>query len=208
MSSDVPPLLKPRRSYGRWILLGLTLMVTPVVVVAVGVLSMFRLNGDATALRREVVAATDADWNTKVQVSAGGIVLTAVRTGLLFVDDEHIDDARLALAAVKNASVGVYERSGHGHKWSREQLLVRTDERMQKRGMTRVVGVTGHNEFVLVYVSEDADGGDRMDLCVAVVDDDDLVIVSSTVDAGALMKLAERHMPEGGIRKQLKMAGL
>ncbi len=209
MSSDLPPLLKPRRHYGRWVLLGLALLMTPVLIVGAGVLSLLHLSGDAAVLRREVMAATDSDWNTKVQVSAGGIVLAVARTGLRFVDteDKNLDDVRLALGAVKSASVGVYERAGRGGQWSREQLLAKTDARMGKRGMSRLVGVTDRDEAVLVYASDRAEG-DRMDLCVAVVDGDDLVIVSTIIDASVLMKLAERHLPAGGIKEQLKLAGL
>ena len=208
MSSDTPPLLKPRPRYGRWVLLGLALLMTPIVVVGVGVWSMMRLNGDASVLRREVMAATDADWDTKVQVSAGYVTLSAVRLGLLLVDDDKIDEARLALAAVKSASVGVYEKKDRDSRWSREQLMAKTDERMRKRGMSRMVGVTEDNQAVLVYVSDRAESGDRMDLCVAVIDESDLVIVSTKVDGGALMKLVDHHLPEGGIKKQLKLAGL
>jgi hypothetical protein len=179
-----------------------------VVIVGVGVASMFRLDADAAALRREVVAATDADWSTKVQLNAGWIPLALVRTGLRFVDHKDIEEARLALSSVRHVSVGVYDKVRRGETWSREQLLTRTDERMRQRGWTRVVGVTEHNEAVLVYASDRLEAGDRIDLCIAVVDGDEMVIVSTRVDAAPLMKLAERHMPGGGWKEQVKLAGL
>jgi hypothetical protein len=150
MNSSVPPLLKPRRRYGRWLLLGIVMMVTPIVIVAVGVASMFTLNRDAAVLRREVMAATDADWRTHVQMSVGGITLDVVRTGLQFIQAEHMDEARLALASVRRASVGVYESKERVGPVSLEQLFNRTDRRMNARGWTRLVGVASDDATVLL----------------------------------------------------------
>ncbi|HWA27810.1 MAG TPA: hypothetical protein VG734_19295 [Lacunisphaera sp.] len=204
MNAPTSSQTQPRRRYGRWILAGLVLLMTPVAVIAIGVLSMLSLNRDAAVLRREVMAATDSDWHTKVQLSAGWLTLGAVRTGLRFIEHEHMDDARDAMAAVRKVSVGVYERVGRAEKWSREQLLTNTDTRMRQRGWTRLVGVTEEGQAVLVYGSDAADSGDRLDVCVAVVDGRDLVIVSAKVDAENLLRLAERHLPEGGFRQKMK----
>lgn len=206
MNSPVPPLLKPRRRYGRWVALGLLVMVTPIVILAVGVASMLTLNRDAAVLRREVMAATDADWHTKVQLSVGGITLGAVRAGLRFVEAEHMDEARMALAAVRSASVGVYESKDRVGELSLDQLFNRTDKRMKSRGWTRLVGVAEDDKTVMVYSSEDAGSDGRFDLCVAVVDDNQMVVVSTSVDADSLLKLVERHMPKGELRGKLKLA--
>lgn len=207
MDTSAPaPVAKSERRLARWLLLGLLLLITPVVMVGIGVASLFRLNRDAAMLKREVMAATEAGWNTKVQVSAGWCTLTAARTILRFVDDKNVEDARLALSAVRHASVGVYEQSGGG-TWSRGRLIARTDERMQGRGWNRLAGITGENESVLIYTKDEAGDGDRLELCVAVVDGRDLVVVSTRVDAGTLLKLAEKHMPEGGFRGSMKKAG-
>lgn len=203
MNLSASPEAKSDRRILRWLLIGFLLMITPVLVVAVGVVSMLGLTSDAAVLRREVMAATNSEWHTKVQVSAGWLTLAAVRTGLSFIDHDHMDDARDAVAAVRKVSVGVYERVGRAEKWSREQLLAKTDERMRKRGWSRVVGVTEHGQAVLVYASDQADEGDRLDLCVAVVDGCDLVVVSARVDASDLARLVERHIPEGGLRAKL-----
>lgn len=206
MNSPVPPLLKPRRRYGRWLLLGLVMMVAPVVIVAVGVASMFTLNRDAAVLRREVMAATDTDWHTKVQMSVGGFTLGVVRTGLQFVQADHIDDARLALAAVRRASVGVYESNVRNTNIGYGELLGRADKIMNRRGWTRLVGVAENENTVMVYVSEDSGSEGRLDLCVAVVDGSQLVVVSTTVDADSLLELVETHLPKGELRNKLKLA--
>jgi len=208
MNSPVPPLLKPRPRYGRWVLLGLVVLVSPIVIVALGIASMLTLSRDATLLRREMMAATDADWSTKVQMSVGGLTLGVVRNGLSFVRADHMDEARLALAAVRHASVGVYECNDRMGDLPREQLFARTDEKMKARGWTRLVGVSERNETVLIYTSDNMGSDSRMDLCLAVVDGDTMVIVSTNVDADSLAKLVEKHAPKGELRRKLKLVDL
>ncbi|HEY8993443.1 MAG TPA: hypothetical protein VIM71_02060 [Lacunisphaera sp.] len=206
MNPSVPSLLKPRRHYGRWVLFGLLVMATPVVILAIGVASMLTLNRDAAVLRREIMAATDAGWHTKVQMSVGGIVLGAVRTGLQFVQAEHMDEARLALAAVRRASVGVYESNVRNTNIGFGALLGRADKIMNRRGWTRLVGVAEEDKTVLVYSSDEANADGRLDLCVAVVDRNQLVVVSTTVNADALLKLVELHAPKDVWKNKLKLA--
>jgi len=185
----------PRRRIWPWVL-GICL--APFVIMAVAVASYITLDSDAAALRRNVMKATNADWHTKVQCSVGRITLGAVRGGLLFVNKPDVADARLALAAVKHASVGVYERRQQNGAWSREQLFVDTDLAMKKRGWTRLVGVSDRDkaEAVLIYAPDDLDAGDPIDICVAVVNNRELVVVSTTVDPDTIAELVQRHTPE------------
>lgn len=204
MNPAVSPEPKSRRRLGWWIALGFGLLLIPPVVLGVGVLSMLRHDRDATALKREVMAASEAGWHTKVQLSVGWVTLGAVRTGLRFVNHEHMDEARMALRAVRNASVGVYERDGREAHLDRAGLFTRTDELMRKRGWTRLVGVAENNETVLVYTSNDIGSGSRLDVCLAVIDGNKLVVVSTNVDSSALMDLAALHMPKGGVIGELR----
>lgn len=207
MNSPVPPpvpVAKSERRLARWLILAFVVMITPVVVVAVGVASMFRLSRDAAFLKREVMAASDSKWNTKVQVSAGWCTLATARTIMRFVEHEHQDEARLALSAVRRASVGVYERIGRAGELSTERIIAEIDGKMRNRGWTRLVGVVEREETVLVYTSDDLDSGEQVELCLAVLDGDDMVVVSTKVDATKLVELAGKHMPEGGFREKLK----
>jgi hypothetical protein len=189
------PSSAPRRRIWPWVL-GLCL--APFVILGVAVASYVTLDSDASVLRRHVMKATHADWNTKVQCSVGRITISALRSGLFFVRKPEIADARLALAAVKHASVGVYELRRGGGDWSREQLFIETDRAMQERGWTRLGGVSDRDgaEAVLVYTPEDIDDDDPIDICVAVVNDRELVIASTTVDPSTLGELVERHTPD------------
>ena len=131
-----PPAAAPRarHRYWPWIL---GFLLTPPVVLGLMVWSAFHLNRDATALRQELMLATGADWNTKVQLSAGPLLLSAVRAGVGCIHDLP-PEARAALGAVRSASVGVYERRHSGGLVSRNRLLAAADGLMSGRGWIRI----------------------------------------------------------------------
>lgn len=197
----------PRRHVWRWVLLGAGLCLAPFVLLAVAVVSYVTLDRDVRVLRNHVMEATDARWDTKVQMSVGRMTLGAVGQGLRFVDHKDMDDARLALRSVKHASVGVYERRSGGKDWSREQLFVETDRAMQKRGWTRMVGVAEKKETVLVYVQEDLDEDDPFEICIAVVNGKEMVVCSTTVDAEALGDLIAKHTGDD-VKRHLRFSKL
>ena len=198
----------PRRHVWQWVFLGLGICMTPFVILAVMAASILTLNRDASVLRRHVMAATDDGWTTKVQLDLGRITLGTVRTCLSFVHHhKDIEDAKQALAAVRHASVGVYERIPGRADWSRQQLLAETDAAMQKRGWTRLVGVADQKDTVLIYVPQDFDPAGPVEICLAVVSDKELVIVSTGVDATALAELVARHSADE-MRHQLRLAKL
>jgi hypothetical protein len=196
-----------RRSYGRWIIAGLLLLVAPVIIVGAGICSVVTLSKDAAALRREVMTASGSDWSTRVQLDAGWAILGTARSVLHFVEAKNVDDARLALSAVRRASVGVYERRGDDRDMNSADLLAKTDKVMQQRGWSRMVGVVDGHQTVLLYTSDKESKGDQIDLCITVLDGRQMVVVSTRVDAGVLAKLVEKHTP-GGLREKLRFAKL
>ncbi len=197
----------PRRSVWRWVFLGLGLCLTPLLILAIVVASFFRLERNAAVLRQQVMAATDTDWHTKVQLSVGKMTIGAIRTGLAFVHNKKMADAKVALAAVRHASVGVYERAAGTARWSREQLFTDADRAMQKRGWTRLVGVADEKDTVLIYIAPDISPDKPVDLCLAVVSGRELVVVSTSVDASKLVELAESHSSED-LKARLHLARL
>jgi hypothetical protein len=196
----------PRRSYGRWIAAGLVLLIAPMIILGIAAWSMLTLGRDAALLRREVMNATGSDWHTKVQMDIGGVTLGTARTVLSFVHHQDVADARLALSAVRSASVGVYERDRADGDVPFATLSSSADAMMGKRGWTRMVGVTSGRQHVLVYTS-DRGNDDRVDLCLAVIDGKELVVVSTRVDPEVLMQLVERHAP-GDFKSKLKLSKL
>lgn len=193
MEQPVPTPVVPRRRVWPWVL---GFCAAPFVLLGLAAASYLTLDRDAAALRRHVIAATRADWNTKIQVSVGRVTLGVVRSGLGLSDKPEAADARLALAAVRNASVGVYGLASGKVEVSREKLFADTDAGMKKRGWSRLVGVAEDEEAVLVYASDGFGAGDRIELCVAVVNGRELVVASTTVEADALNGLLERHAGE------------
>lgn len=193
----------PRRRLWPWILLAVICL--PFLVVAAVTASFLTLDRDAAALRRHVMRATGADWDTKVQVSAGRFSIGLVRAGLACVQNDEIEDAKLALRAIHSASVGVYQRQSGAAEWSSAELINDTDAEMRRRGWLRVVGVSQGRDTVMVYVP---DGDEEPeDVCVAVVNDRDFVVVSARIRPSALVALVERHA-EGklGLGRAVTMA--
>ncbi|HKB56191.1 MAG TPA: hypothetical protein VKC51_01260 [Lacunisphaera sp.] len=196
--NPVPQPLAPRRRVWRWVLLGAGICLTPFVLLAIAAISFLTLNSDAAVLRKQVMAAADADWHTRVQLSVGGITLGVLRQGLHFVHARDIEEARLALGAVRHASVGVYERTSGPADWSRPQLFADTDQAMGRRGWTRLVGVADNKDTVLIYVPQDMDTDGPVEMCLAVVNGRELVVVSTSVDAAMLAELVKQHIDHDG----------
>lgn len=172
-----------------FVVIGGGICLAPFVVLALVALSYLGLRGDADILREQVFAATPAGWSTKVQVNVGESTLEAAGFGLRFVQHDHIDQAREAIAAVKRASVGVYKREAALDEWSRTELFAHADQAMEKRGWTRWVGVTHENSTVLVYGPQRSVIGESVDVCVAVINEKNLVIASAKLNAEALDEL-------------------
>lgn len=187
MNPAAPAAPSRRRRLWLW---ALALVLTPVLLLGVAAASYLTLNRDAAALRKEVMAATDTKWDTKVQLSVGRISLWIVRQGLVFVPKAEVQEAREALRAVRSVSVGVYRPAQKDPTWSRERLFNETDRTMRARGWTRLVGVADHRENVLIYAPDDAEVGK---VCLAVVTGRELVVVSAAINPDALGALVARH---------------
>lgn len=183
------------RRFFKVVLVALGVCLLPILGLAAVVASCFSLNRDAAALREQVMATTQGKWERTVQFNAGHSILGALGTGLMFVDHDEVVDARSALSAVGHASVGVYQRvGGPAPAWSREALFAQTDRMMAKRGWTRLVGVAEREDTVLIYGPTRDTGDASMDICLAVVDANQLVVVSAQIEPEALMDLIARHM--------------
>ena len=192
-SLSSPVSASPRRR--RWWPWVLGLCLAPFVILGVAALNFLSLDRDAAALRRHVMTATDSSWNTKVQVSVGGIALGAVRGGLAVVKSANVEQARLGLRAVSRASVGVYQRDAAAARVAPGQLMADTDQRMRQRGWTRVIGVVRKGETVLVYAPAGAAADDEVDVCLAVIKERELVIVSARLKGEAIGELVRQHLP-------------
>lgn len=198
MTTPAPtPTPVPRRSAFRTFLLWCAVSVG-VCLLALGsvVWSAVTLSREARTLKDAMVATLDAPVTTKVQVTAGPGLLAAAR-GVLWFLPEVPADATTALGSVRSASVGVYQLTFDAA--DRRGCVRQSDARMSARGWQRVVGVNDGNSTVLVYAPQGASSHRRLDLCIAVMEGRDLVVVSTEVEPEVLLPLVRRHLPAGAV---------
>ncbi|HVU24381.1 MAG TPA: hypothetical protein VHE13_09680 [Opitutus sp.] len=196
--APVPSPLPPRRrTVWRWILGGLAACIA---AVALGAYHLVTLARDAQALRNEVLASLHVNTSTRIQGSAGPLLIGTVRAGLHFV--HHIpDDARDALAAIHSASVGVYRVRGAISGRSRAAMFASADAVMNRRGWIRVVGVNDRDDTVLIYTPATPDWGNTQRVCLAVCDKEEIVVVAATANTKALSRLVARHADLHDLKK-------
>jgi hypothetical protein len=176
----------------RWPWVVLALLLAPIAGLALAAYSFLTLDRHAAVLRREVMAAAPGGWDTKFQVSVGRITLGTARQALAWVTAPGVAEARLALRAVRNASVGVYRPAAAGRPIPADRLFHEADRRLRARGWTRLVAVAEGSRHVLVYLpNQDDEMPGRVG--VAVCQGRELVVVSATLDPGALAELVARH---------------
>ncbi|GAB1488807.1 hypothetical protein MASR2M8_12540 [Opitutaceae bacterium] len=189
---NTPPLarLRPRRHLWRWLLgsfaFGLLIVVTAVA-------NVVTLSRDAAALRRAVVKAGDLDASTKVQVSTGPILLGLARSVTALIDDIP-PEVKHGLAAVHKASVGVYDLAHGSVEQAHSRILEEADKGLRGRGWSRLLAVRNSDNTVVVYATDEDFSGSSMRVCVAVCNQEQLVIASATVQPEALMDLIERQL--------------
>ena len=179
------PSPSPRRVW-RWLLAGTALCLGAATLAAYNLVTLPR---DAATLRDELTSTLTHSTRTQFQVTVGPLFLTALRT-VLSAFDEVPQEARLALGAVRNASVGVYKLRGDVDSVQRAGMFSAADEVMRERGWTAAVRVSDRDNLVLVYLPEGERSGSTERVCVAVCSEGNLVIVSGSVRMDRLVDLA------------------
>ena len=202
MNADVPPVPTPPRRRFRpfhWVLIffaaGLTVM-------AVEGASIFFLARDARDLRSAIVDATEWDARREVQFSVGPGLLAVGRVATRWIEDIP-DEARSVLKSLRSVSVGVYTLERSPTSEERVAMIESTDRRLLEEGWHRVVGVNDGNDTVLVYLIDEDDLEEDIEMCVAVCDGQDLVLVSARGLTEPLLEIVEMHRAEWGWRNAL-----
>jgi hypothetical protein len=72
-------------------------------------------------------------------------------------------------------------------------MFATADDTMRRRGWTRVVGVSDAENLVLVYLPEGERSGSTEQVCVAVCNDEHLIVVEGSVRMDRLVELLARH---------------
>lgn len=192
MNSSLPA---PRgRRRWPWVV---ALLCTPVLLLGIAAAQLLTLDRPASVLRQAMLdAEPESIRSTRVQLSVGPILLGAVRIGLRAVPHRDADRARIALSAIRHASVGVYtlEPTAHPDDAS-AQALREADRIMGNRGWSRLVGVIDAGQSVMLYTPRSDGRGRVLDLCIAVRDGSELVIVSTSVGREALVECIQTFAP-------------
>lgn len=173
-----------------WVLGG---FVASALVVAIAAVDTITLSGDARALRQAAFSALDHPPQKQIEISAGWMLLGAARTCIAFIDRVP-PEARLALKAVRSASVGVYRPQHDIDQRERTRLFAEADAAMNRHGWTRTVGVIDGHDTVLIYTHEPGWFSRTQHVCIVVCEPRQLVIVSANADPAPLLELAAtRH---------------
>jgi hypothetical protein len=67
---------------------------------------------------------------------------------------------------------------------------------MERRGWSRLVDVRQHGTHVRVYCRGGDEPGDTLDLCLAVLDDERLVVASTRIVPEIVGHWVQTHLPE------------
>lgn len=156
---------------------------------AVVVANAVTLTRDAAALRNDVLDTAGLETKSRIQFTVGPVLLSLVRSGLSFVPEME-PEARLALNAVRKASVGIYSLRETRESAGSVAMFGRAEATMQERGWRRIVAVNNDEANVMVFAREESRGNGPQKLCVAVRSGDRLIVVAGTVNPEPLVKLA------------------
>ncbi len=182
-SSGIAP-RQPRHTV-RWILLGILCLF---VFVTVRVVGCFMISSDTAALRNELVQSAPAEWHKRIELSVGSMALSMARFIIGFL--EVPPEARTALQALRGGEVAIYEVDPGDNGPEYHSLLASADRAMLARGWERVVGCVQHKSAVAVYVPQNIRSPKRVQVCVAVVNPRQMVLVSARGNLEPLLELA------------------
>lgn len=174
----------------------LGLMGVSALALAVIAVDLLTLNRETAALRKAMFAATGVSGKMVVQLDIGPAWMLASRVMVACVPQVP-EEARLALKAARRACVGVYQIPRGTKVRDGAALMARADEMMAARGWTRTVGVMEKSQTVLLYMPTHPESGDVLQVCVAVCEGSQIVVVSAEVAAKPLQELIAK---KGGFK--------
>jgi len=192
----------PRRSPWRALAVWFVAVGAMSLVIAAPVLFVksLRLERETVHLRDAVIGefagrAMDG-WSPRVEVRLGGTAFGLARVLTQFADLP--DEARQVLRAARSASVGVYQWRGADLAAMRERMSGGSPViEIGGRSWTRVVSVRDGDESVVVLTPvTDADDLAVLEVCVVVLAEGELVVVSVDVDPAPLSELVQPHLRE------------
>ena len=142
----------------------------------------------------EQVAASLQGYDPQALPAATALqfLLTLVTT----VSDSESVELKAALGALHGAEVGVYNLQDAPCALDYSAVFTATDKCMRRRGWERIVGVARGRQFVAVYMPRNLRTAKRMECCVAVLNERDLVVASARCNLEPLLELATQRLQE------------
>lgn len=162
------------------------------VLCAIGIAGYFRLSAATQALRSSVIESVPGQWDKRFAVHVGGLTLGQVRLASRCFSLPP--EAKAALEALRGAEVGVYRLQTAPSALDHPAMFAAADESMKRRGWERIVGVAQGKQFVAVYMPSDLCTAKRMACCVAVLNEQDLVVASARGNVKPLLEVATQHL--------------
>jgi hypothetical protein len=142
------------------------------------------------------IASISGRCDKRIELNLGTGLLGVARMASGFADVP--EEARIALGAVRRLQVGVYylPDAGSGVSGGEVSILERATAVLDERDWERVVGVVDGTDVVGVFVPRHFDDAKDVDVCVVVLSDRDLIVVSARANVNKLAPLIERAMRE------------
>ena len=153
------------------------------------------LSNEARDLQAAIAGGSDWESETEIQFSIGPGILSLGRVATLWIDDMP-DEARQALTAVQSASVGIYRLDRPVDRKDRKAMLASADAKLGAKGWERIVTVSEKNDLVIIYTPAGWEETDHIEVCVAVCDGSELVVISAKARTAPLIKIAHKHLPD------------
>src|SRR5688572_5558648 len=146
----------------------------------------FRVSSDTQALRDVALKLQTAEAEEKIELGVGFFTVGLAKLGARFV--ELPPEVRGILGSVDGVECSVYELRGPASNFA--EVLSQADERMDERGLDRVVGLLEREQLIAVYVPRKMKSHRDMSISVMVLTKSELICASARGDLDSVMQLA------------------
>lgn len=142
--------------------------------------------------RNAILSNVDAEFERDIEFGLGPVGLTLARAVVsIAADEEHADEARIALSSVSEVQVGVYKITGRNSNLSMSNFNDVT-ENLKDAGWVPIVRSSQDGELNMVFVQDDYESLNN--IYVIALDHDELAIVNVS---GRLERLVALGLREG-----------
>jgi hypothetical protein len=148
----------------------------------------FRMDADGQALRDALKRGSGASSSRVFQGAVGPVLLAASRLGLRFADDVPAE-AHRGVSALRGARVSVDHLENRIPPQRQAEMIREADRVMNDLGWERLVCVRESDTLVVVYLDATQQRGTTVQTRLAVLDSDQLVIVSARIRLQPLLDL-------------------